>query len=230
MRVFRHALITASGERRSLDLPIDHHSDIGDGPQPCPWPSQFPHCERFGDLTGVTFNVPLAVEARRPSTIVAEASRLVPMAHVPSLHVPPIPVRSIPVRSIPIGSVPVPSLPVRPVPIRSAPVLIAALAPETAFHMKSACAASMKAGTSSSDGVRPRQEDARKANSSDGDNCSRGHQLHISKRDRFQASRTQWSGKALSLPQSANSTASPIKQLRWLKMLADTANAADGIY
>jgi hypothetical protein len=172
--------------------------------------------------------VPLALEARRPSTIVAEAGRLVPMAHVPSFHIPPIPVRSIPVRSIFIGSVPVPSLPVRPVPIRSAPVLIAVLSPETAFHMNSARAASMKACTSSSDGVRPRQEDAGEANSSDGDNCSRGHELHNSKRDRLQASRTQWSSRALSHPQCANSTASPIKQVRWLNTLGDTASDTDG--
>ena len=94
------------------------------------------------------------------------------MAHVPSLHIPSITVRSIPVRSISIGSVPVPSLLVRPVPIRSAPVLIAVLSPEMAFNMKTACAASMKGRTSSSHGVRPRQEDAGEANSSDGDNCS----------------------------------------------------------
>src|SRR5580693_220386 len=30
--------------------------------------------------------------------------------------------------------------------------------------------------------------------------------------------RAEWSGGALSLPRCANSTASPIKQLRWLKM------------
>jgi hypothetical protein len=99
----------------------------------------------------------------------------VPSLHVPSLHVPPIPVCSISVRSIPVGSVPVLSLSVRPVPIRSAPILIAVLSPGTAFHMKSARAAFMKACTASSDGIRPRQEDAGEANSSDGDNCSRGH-------------------------------------------------------
>jgi hypothetical protein len=90
------------------------------------------------------------------------------MAHVPSLHFP-----SIPVRSISIGSVPIPSLPIRPVPIRSASVLIAVLSPETAFHMKDARAAFMKASTSSGDGVRLRYEDAGEANSSNGDNCSR---------------------------------------------------------
>jgi hypothetical protein len=167
---------------------------------------QLPHCERFKDSAGVTFDVPFAVEARRPSTIVAEAGRLVPMAQVPSLHIPSIPVRSIPVRSISIGSVPVPSPPVRPVPIRSTPILIAVLSPETVFHMKTTRAAFMKSCTSSSDSVRPRQEDAGEANSSDGDNCSRGHQLNNSKRDELQANRT-----ALSLPQSANSTASPNK-------------------
>lgn len=125
------------------------------------------------------------------------------MAHVPSLHVTSIPICSIPIRSIPVGSVPVPSLPVRPVPIRSAPVLIVVLSPETAFHMKTARAAFMKTCTSSSNGVRPGHEDAGEANSSDGDNCSRGHQLNNSKRDELQANRT-----ALSLPQSANSTAS----------------------
>lgn len=146
------------------------------------------------------------------------------MAHVPLLHVSSIPICSIPIRSIPVGSVPVPSLPVRPVPIRSAPVLIVVLSPETAFHMKTARAAFMKTCTSSSNGVRPRHEDAGEANSSDGDNCSRGHQLNNSKRDELQANRT-----ALSLPQSANSTASPIKQVRWLKTPDDTASPADGI-
>jgi len=126
--------------------------------------------------------VPLALD-RRPSTIVAEASRLMPMAHVPSLHIPTIPVRSVPVRSIFIGSVSVASLPLRPVPIRSASVLIAVLSPEVAFHMKSARADFMKACTSSSNSVRRRHQDAGEANSSDGDNCSRGHQLHNSKRD-----------------------------------------------
>jgi hypothetical protein len=145
------------------------------------------------------------------------------MAHVPSLHIPSIPVRSIPVRSISIASVPVPSLPVRPVTIRSTPILIVVLSPETAFHMKSARAAFMKSCTSSSDGVRPRQEDAGEANSSDGDNCSRGHQLHNSKRNSRRPH--SWSGRALSLPQSANSTASPIKQVRWLKARPNTASA-----
>ena len=131
--------------------------------------------------------MPLALD-RRPSTIVAEASLLMPMAHVPSLHIPTIPVRSLPVRSVPvrsifIGSVSVASLPVRPVPIRSASVLIAVLSPEMAFHMKSARADFMKACTSSSNSVRRRHQDAGEATSSDGDNCSRGHQLHNSKRD-----------------------------------------------
>jgi hypothetical protein len=132
----------------------------------------------FRDSAGVTFDVPLAVEARRASIIVAEACRLVPMAqvasfHVASLHVPSIPVRSIPVRPISIGSVLVPSLPVGPVPIRSAPVLITVLSLEMAFHMKSARAAAMKARTSPRHGFRPRQKHTGEANSGDGDKCSR---------------------------------------------------------
>jgi hypothetical protein len=41
--------------------------------------------------------------------------------------------------------------------------------------------------------------------------------------------RAEWSGGALSLPPCANSTASPIKQLRWLKMRPNPAGAADAI-
>jgi hypothetical protein len=152
---------------------------------------------------GSLLNVPLAVEARGPSTIIAEASRLLPMANVPSFRVPPISVRS-----IPIGPVPVASLPVAPVPVSSAPVLIA-LSPETTFHMKGARAAAMKAGASSSDRIRLRQEHAGEANGSDGDNRSRGHQFHDSNQDGLR--------RTLSLRQSPNSTASPIKQVRWLK-------------
>ena len=92
--------------------------------------------------------------------------------HVASLHVASISVRSIPVRPISIGSVLVPSLPVGPVPIRSAPVLTV-LSLETAFHMKSARAAAMKARTASRHGFRPRQKDTGEANSGDGDKCSR---------------------------------------------------------
>jgi hypothetical protein len=44
----------------------------------------------------------------------------------------------------------------------------------------------------------------------------------------LQARRAQWSDRALSLPQCANSTASPIKQVRWLKTLADIASDTDG--
>jgi hypothetical protein len=142
----------------------------------------------FRDSAGVTFDVPLAVEARRASIIVAEACRLVPMAHaaslhaasldvaslhIPSFHVASISVRSIPVRPISIGSVLVASLPVGPVPIRSAPVLIAVLALEMAFHMKTARAAAMKARTSPRHGFRPRQKHTGEANSGDGDQCSR---------------------------------------------------------
>jgi hypothetical protein len=137
----------------------------------------------FRDSAGVTFDVPLAVEARRASIIVAEACRLVPMAHaaslhaasldVASLHIPSFHVASISVRPISIGSVLVASLPVRPVPIRSAPVLITVLSLEMAFHMKSARAAAMKARTSSRHGFRPRQKDTGEANSGDGDQCSR---------------------------------------------------------
>ena len=123
-------------------------------------------------LAGVTFNVPLAVETRRISTVVAEATRLLPMAHLPSLPVPTIVVRSIPIGSVPIGSVPVSLLSVPLVPIRSIPVLIAVLPAETAFRMKGTRVASMKTSTSSSDRVRSRNEDAGEAGNSDGDNCS----------------------------------------------------------
>src|SRR5580704_17954604 len=43
------------------------------------------------------------------------------------------------------------------------------------------------------------------------------------------SSRAEWSGGALSLPRCANSTASPIKQVRWLKMRPNPAGAADAI-
>jgi hypothetical protein len=120
------------------------------------------------------------------------ASLHVASPHIPSIHVPSISVRSIPVRPISIGSVLVASLPVGPVPIRSAPVFIAVLSLEMPFHMKSARAAAMKARTSSRHGFRPRQKDTSEANSGDGDQCSRRHQLHNSKHDGLQASRMVW--------------------------------------
>jgi hypothetical protein len=141
------------------------------------------------------FNVPLPVGARRFSRRVAEATRRVPMAHVPSRHVPSrhvpsVHVSSVPVVSVLVGSVSVPSVPmvpirpvsvpvvpVRSVPVPSAPVINAMRSADMAAHMKSARAAAMKAATSPRHGVGPRQQQTGEANSGDGNNCSRGHQL-----------------------------------------------------
>ena len=161
----------------------------------------------------------------------------VPSRHVPTRHVPAVPVAAVSVRPVPsvpmvpIRSVPVPVVPVRSISVAPAPVIDAVRSAEVASHMKSAPAATMEAATSPRHGVGPRQQQTGEANSGDGDHCSYGHQLLDSKRVKHMAGETpgepQRDGPAgaLSPPRRANSTASSIKQARWLRALVDAASA-----